>query len=418
LPNGTKRLRISGIADSEFPERTHDCERTEDTAPRRLELARFAPCRKRVCFRRLDGWKQKTAALAALNSLARERALLLSFCILLSSCRSRQSVPGPSIEFTRVPPAEEGGPDTVDIIEGRVIGAGPGQLIVLYAKNGPWWVQPLRTEPFTRLSENFSWTNSTHVGTDYAALIVEPGYLPAETMNALPAVGGKVLAVASAKGGSSGPSVTKTLIFSGYQWRLRDAPSNRGGMNNYSSNNAWTDSTGALHLRVAKVSGQWTCAEVSLTRTLGYGTYSFVVRDISHLEPSAVFTMFTWDYAGVDQNYREMDIEVTQWGDPNNKNAQYVVKPFYVPENVVRFTLPPGVLTFSFHWEPGRVSFSTVRGSGSGTKSRPIAQYVFTSGVPDHGIETVRMNLYFYRSGKAPLKNGDEVIIEKFEYLP
>jgi hypothetical protein len=65
-------------------------------------------------------------------------------------------------------------------------GASSAQKIVLYAKNGTWWVQPLSTEAFTRLSENSTWTNSTHVGTEYAALLVEPGYHPATTMSVLP----------------------------------------------------------------------------------------------------------------------------------------------------------------------------------------------------------------------------------------
>ncbi len=52
-------------------------------------MTRFDPCRKRVCFRRFHGWKLKTATCAALNSIARERALLLFFCILLSGCREK-----------------------------------------------------------------------------------------------------------------------------------------------------------------------------------------------------------------------------------------------------------------------------------------------------------------------------------------
>jgi hypothetical protein len=381
-------------------------------------LGPFFLCRKGVCFRRFDRRKRKTSTLAALNGFARERALLLFFCILLSGCRSRPGVPGPSIEFTRVPPAAEGGPDKLDIIEGRAIGARPGEQIVLYARNGTWWVQPLANEAFTKINPDLTWTNSTHVGTEYAAVLVESGYRPPATTEELPMPGGGVVAVATAKGGSSGPSVSKTLLFSGYEWRLRDAPSDRGGGNKYDPRNAWADSDGALHLRITKVSGEWTCAEVTLTRSFGYGTYSFVVRDTSHLEPAAVFSMFTWDYAGTDPNHREMDIEVSRWGDPSSKNAQYVVKPFYVPENVSRFGVPSGIFTHSFRWEPGRASFRTVRGSESGSKARPIAEHVFTSGVPAPGVESVRMNLYIFRSAKEPLQNENEVVIEKFEYLP
>jgi hypothetical protein len=339
-------------------------------------------------------------------------------CFLLCGCRLLRAKTEPSIEFSRVPPADAGGPDRLDIIQGRVIGARPGERIVLYAKNGNWWVQPLVDEPLTRIQSDSKWVNSTHLGTEYAALLVEPGYRPPATMSALPLPGGGVVAVASAKGVTSGSSVSKTVFFGGYEWRIRDAPSNRGGMNMYDPSNAWTDSDGALHLRIAKIANQWTCAEATLTRSFGYGTYSFVVRDTSHLEPAAVFTMFTWDYAGTNPSHREMDIEVSGWGDPTTKNAQYVVQPFYVPEDASRFTVPSGILTHSFRWEPGRVSFRTVRGSERGNKERPIAEHVFTSGVPSPGAESVRLSLFIFGSAKEPLQKENEVVIEKFEYLP
>jgi hypothetical protein len=127
--------------------------------------------------------------------------------------------------------------------------------------------------------------------------------------------------------------------------------------------------------------------------------------------------MFTWDYGGSDQNHREMDIEISKWGDPTSKNAQYVVQPFFVPENASRFSLPPGLMTHSLRWEPGRVSFKTVRESSS-RSVRIVAEHSFTSGVPAAGIETVRMNLYVFGGAKNPLQNGAEVVIEKFEYFP
>jgi hypothetical protein len=210
-----------------------------------------------------------------------------------------------------------------------------------------------------------------------------------------------------------------TISFSGYEWRVRDAPSNRGGNNQYDSSNAWVDHQGAMHLRIAKIAGEWKCAEVSLTRSFGYGTYRFIVRDTSQLESAAVFGMFTWDYAGGEQGNREMDIEISQWGDPTSKNAQYVVQPYYVAANVVRFTAPGGRLAHSFRWESGHISFRTVRELRTGRQaSPPVAEHVFTSGIPSPGIESVRMNLYVFRSGRTPLQSGTEVVIEQFEYLP
>jgi hypothetical protein len=128
--------------------------------------------------------------------------------------------------------------------------------------------------------------------------------------------------------------------------------------------------------------------------------------------------MFTWDYAGADQNYREMAVEISRWGDPASKNAQFVVQPYYVAANVARFIVPAGVLTHSFRWEPGRVAFRTVRGSTPRSGARAVAEHVFTSGVPSHGIESVRMNAYVFGSAKVPLEHATEVVIEKFEYLP
>ena len=345
--------------------------------------------------------------------------LMVGCCLLLGSCRSRPESAAPSIEFTRIPPAEATRTDKLDIIQGRVAGARPGQQIVLYARTGTWWVQPLSTGPFTAIQPDSSWINSIHLGSEYAALLVEPGYRPPAIMNALPAPGGEVVAIATSQGATSGPSVSPPLSFSGYEGRVRNAPSRRGYRTNlYDPANAWIDESGALHLRVAKQSGEWTCAEVTLTRSFGYGTYAFVVRDTSHLEPAIVFDMFTWDYAEGDQNNREMNIEISRWGDPASKNAQYVVQPFYVPANVARFTVPAGVLTYSFRWEPGKVSYKTVRGSVTDPPSDVISEHVSTAGVPSPGAESVRMAIYIYGKSENPVQHDAEVVIEKFEYRP
>jgi len=386
----------------------------------RIKLSRFSRFRARFSHPACNQRKLKTLALKTLDYV-RLRGVVGVFLILflLEFGCSRPSVHGPTIEFTRVPPAAEAGPDRIDIIQGRVTGARPGEQIVLYAKTGTWWVQPLANEPFTGIHPDSTWTNSIHAGTDYAALLVEPSYRPPANTSVLPGKGGGVIAVAIVKGGSSGPSVTQTLTFSGYEWRIRNAPSSRGGENDYDASNAWTDSQGVLHLRIAKRLNDWTCAEVTLTRSLGYGTYSFAVRDISQLEPAAVFTMFTWDYAGRDPSHREMDIEVSRWGENSaDRNAQYVVQPYYVPENAFPFTMAGGALTNSFRWEPGSISFKTVRGSREGRKEPVVAEHIFTSSVPAPGNESVRINLYIFRNARQALQHENEVVIEKFEYLP
>lgn len=337
-----------------------------------------------------------------------------------SACRQRPARTGPEVELVRVPEAAEGGPDRMAPIAGRASGTRPGQRIVLYARSGPWWVQPLAEQPFTAIRADSTFENTTHLGTEYAALLVEPGYKPPNRSDELPAVAGGVVAMARVKGvAPAEPRPSRTLQFAGYEWRVRDAPSERGGWTNrYDPDNAWTDEAGALHLRITPSDAGWTSAEVILTRSLGYGSYSFVVRDVARLAPTVVLGLFTWDDVAGDQRFREMDIEFSRWGDPSNVNAQYVVQPYYVPANVSRFQAPAGTLTHTLRWEVGRASFRTVRGAAGSGAPRPVAEHVFTSGVPLPGNETVRINLYVFGNPPLTLPLPTEVVVQSFEYLP
>ena len=158
----------------------------------------------------------------------------------------------------------------------------------------------------------------------------------------------------------------KILNFSGYEWTTSTGPIFRAGSRNFfDPANVWTDERGALHLRISGSPGKWAAAEVKLTRSLGYGTYSFQVRDVSHLEPSALLTLITWDGVGTESTRRELDVELGRWGYLDNTNVNYVVQPYYVPANFVAFRAPAGAYTHSFRWEPGQVTFSTVAGSGN-----------------------------------------------------
>ena len=179
--------------------------------------------------------------------------------------------------------------------------------------------------------------------------------------------------------------------------------------------NVWTDPQGFLHLRVTKRRDQWMSAQVKLSRSLGYGSYRFVVRDVSRLEPAAVFAMFIFDYKGPS---REMDIEISRWGEPQDKNAQYIIQPYLVPANTIRFIAPEGTLTYWMNWAPEQVSFSTVQGSTSTTKSQVVAEHSFTSGVPSAGDERIHLIAYPYSNLRHALQREFEVVIEKFEFLP
>jgi hypothetical protein len=293
--------------------------------------------------------------------------------------------------------------------------------MVLYAKtDGRWGVCEQSGQPFTNIETDGRWKASVHLGIQYAALLVNPTYNPPEQTESLPIVGNGVVTLAVVNGEGPAPVFPSPTIlnFSGYEWTTSSGPIFHAGSRQFfDPANVWTDEKGALHLRISGSPGKWSAAEVKLRRSLGYGTYRFQVRDTAHLEPSAVLTLVSWDGVGTEENRRELDIEFSRWGDFSHENAGFVVQPYYVPANVVRFRIPGGVCTHSFRWEPGQVTFATAAGSPDPGVSL-LKQHVFTSGVPAAGNESVRISLYVFDKGPASLKRGDEVVIDKFEYLP
>lgn len=339
-------------------------------------------------------------------------------CPFAISCRSDTAAP--SIEFTTVPKSDAGGPAELAPIAGRVTGARPNQRIVLFARSDEgWWVQPFRSRPFTDIERDATWKNSIHLGQEYAALLVEADYRPPATAESLPDPGGGVVAVTRVRGsGQFTAPAAKTIAFSGYDWLVRQTQNDRHGMNDYDGRNVWVDSDGHLHLLLIERDGRWTSADVRLTHSLGYGTYSFDIRDSSQVDPSAAFSMYTFDPLGSAENFRELTIDVSRWGEPGNMNGQFVVQPETVPANVYRFAIPAGPVTHSFRWEPGRVSFKTVRRGGTALGDGVAAERLFTARVPTAGAEIAHLTLLFDRSATRPPSKAVEVVVEKFAFLP
>jgi hypothetical protein len=348
-------------------------------------------------------------------------AIVFVSAAALVACGSEKLQETPSITFTNIPPAAQGGRERVDTISGRVGNARPKQQIVIYAHSGQWWVQPWPDHPFIPIKADSTWSTETHLGFEYAALLVEPDYHPLPTMDVAPTQGGSVALVTIVKGvGPPQFAPTGSLKFSGYDWGVRMIESDKGGTNNlYDPENAWTDARGALHMQIKKKSGRWSCAEIFVNRGLGYGTYSVTVRDTSHLERAAVFSMFTFDESASLERFREMDVEVHGRGDAaNTNNAQYVIQPLYIPGNLFPFAAPSGTLTYVLRWEPGHAHFKTFRGRSSGSGAQLVSEHEFTFAVPGPGKAALRLIFFVVASDRNPMQKPSEVVVEKFEYLP
>jgi len=208
-----------------------------------------------------------------------------------------------------------------------------------------------------------------------------------------------------------------TVAFSGYSWVVKAPGTTWGpGPNNWSAANVNVDPAGRLHLRITQRRGAWYCAEVSLTKSLGYGTYRFsVASPIGALDPNVILGLFTWsdDQA---QNNRELDIEIARWGNATDPtNAQYVVQPAGPAGHLTRFRQPDAQRSVqSFTWLPGQVAFASTTGAGS-----PIASAAYAgSDVPTPDSERVHINLWLH-AGMAPTTGvGAEVTLSGFSFTP
>jgi hypothetical protein len=215
------------------------------------------------------------AVSVAPKKLAPTLILIAVFGFAAQGCHSQQSSAAPSIEFTHIPRAAQGGRERIDTISGLVRNARPKQQIVIYAHSGPWWVQPWPEHPFIPIKADSTWSTETHLGFEYAALLVGPNYHPLPELDVVaPTQGSSVALVTIVKGvGTPQFAPTGSLKFSGYDWGVRMIESDKGGTDNlYDPENAWTDASGALHMQIRKKSDRWSCAEIFLNRSLGYGT--------------------------------------------------------------------------------------------------------------------------------------------------
>jgi hypothetical protein len=190
----------------------------------------------------------------------------------------------------------------------------------------------------------------------------------------------------------------------------------RPGPNFFAEDNVWVDDTGKLHLRVVWRDGHWTCAEVVNQRALGFGTYSFVIPETAHLSPETILGIFTWHHQSDAFYHREIDIEVGRWGKTDNANAQCVVQPYMVADNIARFELPPGPTVASLDWLPAQVHCHVTR-QGSKAEQEFVYDHTFFSGIPPADGARARINLWRF-GGDSSRGDAQEVVIENFRFTP
>jgi len=252
----------------------------------------------------------------------------------MSGCNWVQSFSKPAIEPTTVTSANEGGQFCIDDIAGRVNGAESGWRIELYAKERTWWVHPFAGRPFTRIGSDSTWKSDSHLRCAYPALLLKNGYRLPREIGPLSSLCGHIVGQAIVEGLKFRDLTHKAPQFSKYLWKVRDASSAQNGVTRECDPaSAWTDKFGAVHLLTSRSGDNWKCLEASLSRILGCGNYRFSVRYVTRFEPSVVLNLYTRDGVFTDEIHRQMDAVISNYRNPTNKHAGFVVQPYCIPEN-------------------------------------------------------------------------------------
>ncbi len=220
--------------------------------------------------------------------------------------------------------------------------------------------------------------------------------------------------------------------FSGLRWQVKSFENTPVGPGpNYfsaSSENVWLDGEGFLHLRVSLRGGRWFCPEVVSERSFGYGTYVFTLGSRGDtLDPRVVLGMFTWDDrpdTGHVNAHREIDVELSRWGQPGNADFQYVVQPWdRPPTSIHRFDVGASAGTDTIHafsWTPAGVTFTSARGSTWPPPQGSVIETWSYSGpaTPTHGEEQARINLWLMDGRPPQSGQPQEVIVKRFQFIP
>jgi hypothetical protein len=150
----------------------------------------------RTSFRFAEGSRRDRVTLEVWRG--KDRVAQSAIDVELDDARVRQAaqpLPDVQVEVTKIPPYEpSGGDNTRADIAGRVTGAVDSSYqIVIYARADVWYIQP-DAHSFHPIRADGTWSTWTHTGSSYAALVVRPGYDAFTRLDALPQVGGYVVA--------------------------------------------------------------------------------------------------------------------------------------------------------------------------------------------------------------------------------
>lgn len=225
----------------------------------------------------------------------------------------------------------------------------------------------------------------------------------------------------------TGAAEPAPLQFAGLEWRVKHGSDMGPGPNTWDRRNVWVDDQGHLHLKIARRDGKWTCAELSTTQRLHFGTYEFQINSrLDQFDANVVLGLFNYPPrdVGVDTTH-EIDIEFARWGRADAPVGNFTVWPakdeLKQTSHTFDVRLDDRVTTHRFDWQRDRITFECLQGRAEGAQQpisrwqfdrQPVADYISSAPMPLH------MNLWLFQ-GRAPTDEREvEVIVEAFRFKP
>ena len=214
----------------------------------------------------------------------------------------------------------------------------------------------------------------------------------------------------------------KSIYFSGYNWKVKHhIRSPFGPGPNYwssSGRNVGLDESGNLHLKITENLGRWYSSEIQLDQALGFGTYAFTVAFPERpFNKNVVLGLFNYL-----SDRKELDIEVTKWGENSPTNVQFVVQPSARERNIKRFPvnqLEGSRKIFSYIWSGNQLTFRCEDcKSESCDKTVLLEEWKYRGDSLPRGDLKTHINLWLL-DGNPPTDGEEvEIMIEKFTFYP
>ena len=333
---------------------------------------------------------------------------------------------GSSVQFTMVP--DWAG---TSLLRGQVhnITLNDHNLAVyIYIEEaGGWWSKPTSAAPLTPIQADSTFSTNIVTGgldqyaTQIIAFLIPSSFYPPVVLGEdLPAALFVYPYTTVCK-----PHGSRTVSWSGYEWTVKTSVGANltplgPGPNIFNDHDSmvWVDNQQRLHLRIAKKGNAWHCSELICKSSLGFNHYLFDVGSrVDLFDPNVIAGIFTWDDCSLmdhppNNYFREIDFEFSRWGDPANKNSQFVIQPYNISGNCNRFNMDLTGLSHSVHsfnWSADSIVFHSSWGNSSYSWKYSNPAYL-----PFPGNENIRINLWLYY-GRPPTDNmNTELILNSF----